>query len=433
MSNKHLSKEEIKTLSLSSLGGTLEFYDFIIFVFFVKYISVQFFPKELSEFWQLLNTYGAFAAGYLVRPLGGIVMAHFGDKFGRKNMFMLSILLMVIPTFALAFIPGFATIGYAAPVLLILVRIFQGIAIGGELPGAWVFVREHSPEESKGKYLGILTSAVVGGILLGSIMALVINKTYTDAEIMEWAWRIPFFVGGIFGILSIYLRRYLHETPVFKKMKEEQELSNFPLKEVFRHPMAKYSITVSMLMTWVLTGCIVVMVLMMPNFMPALLGISKITNIYLQMTGIAMICVGCIVGGMLADKFRISTIAMIFATMFGVFSFLYFHNLYSKSSFEVVAPLYLLTCFGAGVLSFCPLMMTEVFEARIRFSGLSFSYNLAYAIAGGFTPQLVLFLHATASKAPMGTLPMYGIAFYILALSFVALLASSIFRVKFKA
>jgi len=149
-----LSRGELKTLGLSSLGGILEFYDFIIVFFFAKIISQHFFPAGIGEFWAMLNTYGTFAAGYLARPLGGVVMAHFGDKFGRKNMFMLSIALMVIPTFSLAVIPTYETIGYAAPLFLILVRICQGIAIGGELPGAWVFIHEHAPAGHKNAFVG---------------------------------------------------------------------------------------------------------------------------------------------------------------------------------------------------------------------------------------------------------------------------------------
>lgn len=234
MKKSKLGTKEFKILGLSSLGGTLEFYDFIIFVFFAEYIAKVFFPKDMSEFWTLLNTYGAFAAGYLARPLGGIVMAHFGDKFGRKNMFMLSILLMVLPTFTLAFIPGYETLGFLAPVLLILIRIFQGIAIGGELPGAWVFVREHCQEKQKAFFLSCLNSAMALGILLGSMVFLLINAFFSIEEIAAYAWRIAFFVGGIFGIISIYLRRFLQETPVFKQMQKERSLSAFPLKDLFK-------------------------------------------------------------------------------------------------------------------------------------------------------------------------------------------------------
>ncbi len=431
VNQKDLNKGQIKTLALSSLGGTLEFYDFIIFVFFVKFISVQFFPKELSEFWQLLNTYGAFAAGYLVRPLGGIVMAHFGDKFGRKNMFMLSILLMVIPTFALAFIPGYETIGYAAPVLLLLVRVFQGIAIGGELPGAWVFVREHTPDHKKGTYLGILTAGVSAGILLGSITSLIINKTFAEAEIYEWAWRIPFFVGGIFGIMSVYLRRYLHETPVFKEMKETKQLSSFPLKEVFKHPKFKYSLTISMLMTWVLTGCVVVMLLMMPNFVPSIIGINKISNIYLQMAGIVCNCIGCIVAGILVDKYGVSRTCKYFAVTLAILTFGYFYNLYTKSNIIVIGAFYIAATLSTGIAAIAPMIMTEVFEPRVRFSGLSFAYNLAYAIAGGFTPQLVLYLHTQAVKAPT-ILTQFGAAPYLILVATASFIAATLLKREFK-
>ncbi|SUX09102.1 L-Proline/Glycine betaine transporter ProP [Campylobacter sputorum subsp. bubulus] len=202
----------------------LEFYDFIIFVFFAPYISKLFFPQELDPFWQMLNTYGAFAAGYLARPLGGVIMAHFGDKHGRKNMFMLSIVLMVIPTFALGVMPTFETIGYLAPILLLCIRIMQGISIGGELPGTWVFMSEYSKKESLFTSTGVLTAAVVGGILLGSVASLIIHKNYETSIIAQWAWRIPFIIGGIFGIISIYLRKFLSETPVFKAMQKRNEI-----------------------------------------------------------------------------------------------------------------------------------------------------------------------------------------------------------------
>ncbi len=230
--SRGFSRDDLKILSLSSLGGMLEFYDFIIFVFFASYISHLFFPPTLDPFWALLNTYGTFAAGYLARPLGGIIMAHFGDKNGRKNMFMLSILLMVIPTFALGLMPTFESIGYAAPVFLILVRLFQGIAIGGELPGAWVFISEHAPKQNLYFSIGVLTSAVVAGILLGSIVTMIVKNIWSDDAIQGGMSRVPFIIRGIFGIISIYLRTYLIETPIFKKTHELNDIDKMPIKTV---------------------------------------------------------------------------------------------------------------------------------------------------------------------------------------------------------
>lgn len=145
-----LTRRDYKTLGLSALGGALEFYDFIIFIFFAKVLGELFFPPGIPEWTRQLQTFGIFAAGYLIRPLGGIVMAHFGDLSGRKRMFALSIGLMALPTLAIGVLPTYAQIGVAAPLLLLTMRLLQGAAIGGEVPSAWVFVAEHVPARRRG-------------------------------------------------------------------------------------------------------------------------------------------------------------------------------------------------------------------------------------------------------------------------------------------
>lgn len=414
-----LSRGELKTLGLSSLGGILEFYDFIIVFFFAKIISQHFFPAGIGEFWAMLNTYGTFAAGYLARPLGGVVMAHFGDKFGRKNMFMLSIALMVIPTFSLAVIPTYETIGYAAPLFLILVRICQGIAIGGELPGAWVFIHEHAPAGHKNAFVGFLTGCVTGGILLGSFVALLMNFIYTPAELSDWAWRVPFVIGGVFGLISIYLRRFLQETPVFKKMRESKALAKFPLEEVVK--TSRFGIWISMFITWVLTGCIVVFILLMPGFVGGVLGFSPFETTYFQMGGLVCIVSSCWLTGRLADKHNPSTLCILFSAGFAVSSVAFFSLLYTAAPVvsEVVL-VYFATCFFAGIMNFCPIFMCDVFPARIRFSGISFAYNIAYALSGAFTPQLSFALHAYAKTHP-DTLGAMGLSAYIVFLALVSI------------
>lgn len=414
-----LSRGELKTLGLSSLGGILEFYDFIIVFFFAKIISQHFFPAGIGEFWAMLNTYGTFAAGYLARPLGGVVMAHFGDKFGRKNMFMLSIALMVIPTFSLAVIPTYETIGYAAPLFLILVRICQGIAIGGELPGAWVFIHEHAPAGHKNAFVGFLTGCVTGGILLGSFVALLMNFIYTPAELSDWAWRVPFVIGGVFGLISIYLRRFLQETPVFKKMRESKALAKFPLEEVVK--TSRFGIWISMFITWVLTGCIVVFILLMPGFVGGVLGFSPFETTYFQMGGLVCIVSSCWLTGRLADKHNPSTLCILLSAGFAVSSVAFFSLLYTAAPVvsEVVLA-YFATCFFAGIMNFCPIFMCDVFPARIRFSGISFAYNIAYALSGAFTPQLSFALHAYAKTHP-DTLGAMGLSAYIVFLALVSI------------
>ncbi|MDB0153343.1 MFS transporter, partial [Acinetobacter baumannii] len=203
--------------------------------FYAKIISDLFFPSTLSPFWAMLNTYGIFAAGYFFRPLGGVVMAHFGDLVGRKKLFSLSILLMALPTLFIGILPTFENIGYLAPLLLLLMRVVQGIAIGGEIPAAWTFVSEHVPERKIGLANGLLTAGLSLGILLGALMSLWISLNFSEGQIHDWAWRIPFIVGGIFGLVALYLRTYLKETPVFKAMQARKEISKeMPVKQVLK-------------------------------------------------------------------------------------------------------------------------------------------------------------------------------------------------------
>ncbi|STV58988.1 L-Proline/Glycine betaine transporter ProP [Klebsiella pneumoniae subsp. ozaenae] len=160
--NRPLNRQDYKTLTLAALGGALEFYDFIIFVFFAAVVGELFFPADIPEWLRQVQTFGIFAAGYLARPLGGIIMAHFGDLVGRKKMFTLSILLMALPTLAIGLLPTYSSVGIIAPLLLLLMRILQGAAIGGEVPGAWVFVAEHVPEKRIGIACGTLTAGLDG-------------------------------------------------------------------------------------------------------------------------------------------------------------------------------------------------------------------------------------------------------------------------------
>ena len=173
--SRPLTRNDYKTLSLSALGGALEFYDFIIFVFFATVVGKLFFPADMPDWLRMMQTFGIFAAGYLARPLGGIVMAHFGDLLGRKKMFTLSIFMMAVPTLIMGLLPTYAQIGLLAPLLLLLMRVIQGAAIGGEVPGAWVFVSEHVPARHIGYACGTLTSGLTAGILLGSLVATAIN------------------------------------------------------------------------------------------------------------------------------------------------------------------------------------------------------------------------------------------------------------------
>ena len=395
---RRLTWQDYKTLTLSALGGALEFYDFIIFVFFAVVIGKLFFPADMPDWLRQAQTFGIFAAGYLARPLGGIIMAHFGDLLGRKRMFMLSVFLMAVPTLLIGLLPTYAVIGIWAPLLLLALRVLQGAAIGGEVPGAWVFVSEHVPQHRVGFACGTLTAGLTGGILLGSLVAMAINKSYTPEQVLADAWRIPFIVGGIFGLFAVWLRQWLHETPIFKELQAKQALADeLPLKKVVREHRAAMVLT--MLMTWLLSAAIVVMILMTPTLIQKLYGILPATALEASSIATLMLSFGCIAFGAAADRFGAGRVLIFGCVMLALTSYF----LYTQMSVapENINALYAVCGFFVGTIGVVPSAAVQAFPAAIRFSGLSFSYNVAYAIFGGLTPVMVSLLLPLDKLAPV--------------------------------
>nr|WP_315259520.1 MFS transporter [uncultured Duganella sp.] len=411
-----LTGQDYKTLTLAALGGALEFYDFIIFVFFANAIGQLFFPPEMPDWLRTLQTFGIFAAGYVVRPLGGIVMAHFGDLLGRKRMFTLSILLMAVPTLAIGLLPTYASIGLAAPLLLLLMRVFQGAAVGGEVPGAWVFVSEHVPARHTGYACGTLTAGLTFGILLGSLVATGINTVYQPDEVLAGAWRWPFLLGGVFGLGAMYLRRWLHETPVFAEMAQRKALAaEMPLKSVLRNHRG--AVVTSMLLTWMLSAGIVVVILMTPALLQKIYHIDARTSLVANTVATLCLAFGCIFYGVLADRLGAKPVLLVGAALLAGCTYLFYTTLRAQP--ELLLPLYGLTGFAVGVVGAVPCVLVQAFPAQVRFSGLSFSYNVSYAIFGGLTPVMVTLMLKNDPLAP---------AYYVIAVCLIGMLTALFVR-----
>ncbi|WP_411834380.1 MFS transporter [Pseudoxanthomonas mexicana] len=406
-----------KTLALSALGGALEFYDFVVFVFFTRTLSLLFFPAGTEPWLAQLQVYGIFAAGYLARPLGGIVMAHFGDLVGRKRMFTFSVFLMSVPTLLIGMLPTHAQIGMLAPVLLLALRIVQGIAVGGEVPGAWVFVAEHVPPRRIGFACASLTAGLTFGILIGSLLAAWINGHYSQAQVLDGVWRWPFLIGGAFGFFAVYLRRWLHETPVFAEMRERKALSRrLPVREVLAHHRG--AVALSMLASWQLTAAIVVVVLMTPTLIQAAFDVPA--ALAFQGNSIATGCLvaGCLAFGLAVDRFGAAN-ALLAGSLGLALCTQALYACLAAGEPQWFLPLYALAGFFCGVVGVVPALMVRSFPPAIRFSGLSFSYNIAYAVFGGLTPPLLGWLApalggaAPAHYVTLTALVSIGVAIYL--------------------
>ncbi|MES2612263.1 MAG: MFS transporter, partial [Pseudomonadota bacterium] len=227
-----MSAEEKKVIFASSLGTVFEWYDFYLYGSLAAIIAKQFF-SGLDAGAAFIFALLAFAAGFLVRPFGAIVFGRLGDMIGRKYTFLVTILIMGLSTFIVGLLPSYATIGVAAPIILIALRMLQGLALGGEYGGAATYVAEHAPHGKRGAYTSWIQTTATLGLFLSLLVILGVRLSLGEAVFSDWGWRIPFLVSILLLGISVWIRLSLSESPAFQKMKAEGKTSKAPLAESF--------------------------------------------------------------------------------------------------------------------------------------------------------------------------------------------------------
>lgn len=386
-----LGRGDLRVLGLSALGGALEFYDFIVFVYLSSTVEQLFFPPEMPLWLKTLQTFGIFAIGYLIRPLGGGVMAHFGDLIGRKALFMFSILLMAIPTLLIGLLPTYATWGIAAPLLLLLLRVCQGIAFAGEGPGATTFVAEHVPRQHIGLAGGALACGFMVGLLLGVSVSYACRHAFSAADQLAFAWRLPFLLGGILGFIALWVRRQLHETPIFEQMRARQaQYSGLPIGIVLK---AHRKATILLMMAAFIQSCLFIsVVLLTPVLLPHIAAVAELGMLKVSIMVVIMTALGCLAGGYLSDYFTEPKTWIAFCA-FGGGCFLLLQLLTIRGVIHETDMLFWILYGASGFLlaltGIISAMAAKMFPAEVRFSGVSFATNTAYALSGGITPLLL--------------------------------------------
>lgn len=222
--NLTLTKQEKKIVTLAALGGMLEFYDFIIYGIFSVYFAHQFFPGG-NEIVSIIESYVVFILGYIARPIGGIIFSHVGDEHGRKKVLIITIILMGLSSLGIGLLPTYGQIGIFAPIGLLIFRLLQGFALGGELPSTYVYINESMPKK-RGTGFGITMAGVNSGLLLGMIINHSLSLTLTAQQITDFGWRIPFIIGGVLCVLSYKIRQSLQETAAFERIENKPD---FPI------------------------------------------------------------------------------------------------------------------------------------------------------------------------------------------------------------
>jgi MFS family permease len=404
-------------LGLAALGGALEIYDFIIFVFFALTLSQLFFPPQMPEWLRLLQSFGIFVTGYLARPLGGILMAHFADHLGRKKVFSLSILMMALPCLLIGVMPTYADIGYFAPLILLALRILQGAAVGGEVPSAWVFVAEHAPQGRRGYALGFLQAGLTFGYLIGALTATALAQLFTPQEILDYAWRLPFLLGGVFGVIGVWLRRWLNETPVFLALRERRDaVVEMPLKTVLRDH--RQALLPAAILTCVLTSAVVVLVVITPTVMQQRFGMSASHTFALSSLGIVFLNIGCVLAGLLVDRIGAWRALILYSLLLPLGIGALYASLIGGWGVPGIG--YALAGLSCGVVGVVPSVMVGLFPAKIRVSGISFTYNIAYALWASVTPLALIALMPWSPWVCVGFCVIMGAVGLVTALVFGA-------------
>lgn len=392
-------------------GNLLEWYEFAVFGFLTNYISHQFFPAS-SPFLATLMTYGIFATGFIVRPLGAILSGHIGDRRGRRQGLMLSIALMALPTFAIGCLPTYDQIGILAPILLLVCRMVQGISLGGEFSGSIVYLIEHSPRDRPGFYASWADVGSSVGMIAASLTSLVLVLFLTPEQMLQFGWRIPFLAGITFGILGYYLRRDLPETPEFEPTTEKKAFGELVIdcfKDCPRTFLcsttflainsAGYYFLIIYLPKQILTDSL-------PSYTMTLLPLISIT----AMLPSTFLCaywsdkigqIPILIIGYLSSLALAYPALLLTATSTKIWPIAVVHILYAWS---------LGACFGPRSA-----LIVRQFPGKYRYTGVSITYNIANAIFGGLSPIIC----ATIANSYDATAP----AIWIIACAIVSLMS----------
>ncbi len=409
-----MNKEERKIVGLAALGGMLELYDFAIYGMFAVYFAHQFFPST-NTYTAILETYMVFSLGFILRPLGGIIFSHIGDEYGRKNVLVYTILIMGVSSVGIALLPTYATIGLAAPLLLLACRLLQGLAIGGELPTTFVYISESMPNKRILAF-GITMTGVFSGYLFAAAINYILTRCFNTSQLNDFAWRIPFALGGLVCFISYKIRKTLRET------KEFQEIMNKPRLPLV-YLLKNYTPQVGAGAIFSATQQVfsILAIIYMPTYLRSILHISQDAINSMLPVALVVSVVTIAVAGIafrhLLNLPRLMMFSLVINLLIVPLAYYLIVNQYPFSG-------YILLMFGHAFIGLMiPLYLTILFPANIRLSGVAMSYNLSVATFGGLAPVLVTTL-IKQTQAIYLTPVLYILAFIVASTILVAIFSS---------
>ncbi len=407
-----------KAVTGASIGNAVEWFDFAIYGFLATFIAANFFPSG-NETAALLNTFAIFAAAFFMRPLGGFVFGPLGDRIGRQRVLALVILLMSGSTLAIGLLPTYTAIGVAAPLLLLFLRCLQGFSAGGEYGGGAVYLAEFASEKRRGLTVTFMVWSGVLGFLIGSVTVTLLQASLPADAMESYGWRIPFLIAGPLGIVGLYIRLRLDDTPQFAELSRAQQVAKSPLREAVRTAWRSILQVIGLMIIFNI-GYYVVFTFL-PTYFIKTLHFTK-TNAFISITLASLVALILILPlAALSDRIGRRPMLIAGSLTFAIGGYPLFLLLNSGSLAAAIAAHCALAAIEAVYVSSAVAAGVELFATRVRYSGFSIGYNVCVAAFGGTTPYVVTWLTAQTANnvAP---------AYYVVVAAVVSLLTSLTLR-----
>ena len=362
------------------IGNALEWYDYALYAQFAYIIGLKFFPE--TEFVEIL-TFAVFAAGFVIRPIGGIVFGYIGDRMGRRLALALGIILMAVPTAGIGLLPSYDAIGIAAPLTLTFIRLVQGLSLGGEFSGCIAYIVEHSPEDKR----GLAGSASFVSMCLGMLIGLIVAQGFTyflsEEDLMSWGWRIPFIFGLFIGLVGLYIRSHLAESPIYLAAKAQGSLSRTPLRETIREYWRETLMAIAVYIN--VTAPFYTTTVFIKRYMTNL-GYEQTQGAFACSIILITMSIMFPISAYISDKIgrkpiivwsSVALVISIYPIFLALHTMNYTLAILSQIVFSAIVGVYM------GPV---PTLLVELFPTRVRFTGVAISYNLSAAIFGGTAP-----------------------------------------------